>query len=162
MNDDQLPDLREFQSDLARHSEYLDPNNGFVSPEFVERFQRHLMRLKPLADRGNDHARYAMATVLLLKLIHDNDETRSSRIENDRIAMTELLGQCAKNGSAVAFDNLVTCGVGEICLTARQAASDYEQEHPPSREPSTHLPIYTTEWMAGALELWRARQASGS
>ncbi len=162
MNDDQSPEILEFWSDLGKHSEYLDPIGGFVSPEFVLRFHHHLERLQPLADNGNDHARYAIAVVFLLELIYDNDETRSRRIENDQIAMTELLCQCAENGLATAFDNLVTRGVGEIGRSARQAASDYEREHLPMRNISNDHPVYTTEWMAGAMGLWRARRCRGS
>lgn len=99
-----------------------------------------------------------MAMIFLLELLYDDDATRSSRIENDSILMTDQLSQCAENGLVSAFDNLVTCGVGEIGRSARDAAAAYEQDHPPHWDPSSELPVYINDWMAGAMKLWQERR----
>jgi hypothetical protein len=72
--------------------------------------------------------------------------------------MTSLLSQCAENGLVFAFDNLVTCGVGEVGQSARDTAAEYESTHPPFLDPSSDLPVYTNEWMAGAMKLWQTRK----
>lgn len=129
-----------------------------VSQETVTVFQRHIDRLAPIADAGNDLARYAIASIHLLELLYPDEQTRENRIEEDREKMTQLLFQCAENGMVIAFDNLVVCGTGKIGESARAAAKAYERDQKPDWEESVNLPVYTQAWMEGAMNLWNARR----
>lgn len=121
-------------------------------------FQRHLERLRPVADAGNDVAKHAMATIYLLELIYPDEATREERFPVDRATMTQLLCDCAENGMEAAFDNLVTSGTGEIGDSARAAAKEHELARKPDWHESSNLPLYSPEWMSGALNLWRSRR----
>ena len=121
-------------------------------------FQRHLDRLKPVAEAGNDFAKYAIATIYHLELIYPDDATREERSSEDRATMTQLLCECAENGMGAAFDNLVTSGTGEIGDSARVAAKDYERSQKPDWDESSNMPVYTPNWMKGAMNLWRTRR----
>lgn len=56
-----------------------------------------------------------------------------------------------------AFDNLITSGTGEIGDSARAAAKEYELARKPDWDEASNLPVYSPEWMSGALNLWRRR-----
>ncbi len=129
-----------------------------VSQETVTMFERHIDRLKPIADAGNDLARYAIASIYHLELIYPDERTRERRSAKDRETMTRLLCQCAENGLGAAFDNLVTSGTGEIGDSARAAAKDYERGQKPEWDDSSNMPVYTPNWMEGAMNLWRTRR----
>ena len=73
--------------------------------------------------------------------------------------MTRLLCLCAENGMGAAFDNLVTSGTGEVGDSARAAAKDYERDQRPEWDESSKEPIYTPNWMEGAMNVWRSRRA---
>jgi hypothetical protein len=130
-----------------------------VLSETAIKFRRHVEHLTPLADGGNDLARYAIASIHLLGLLYPDEETRASRIERDQAEMTRLLSQCAEGGMVAAFDNLVVLGTGEIGESARQAARDFERERKPDRDEASGMPVYTPAWMEGAMRLWQARRA---
>jgi hypothetical protein len=135
-----------------------DPSYEIVSAETAVRFGHHVERLTPLAEGGNDLARYAIATIHLLGLLYPDEETRASRIERDQAEMTRLLCQCAEGGMIAAFDNLVVSGTGEIGESARNAARDFEQERKPERDYDTGIPVYSPDWMKGAMALWQQRR----
>lgn len=121
-------------------------------------FQRHLDRLKPVAEAGDVFAKYAMASIYLLEFIYPDDDTREERSSKDRAKITQLLCECAENGMGAAFDNLVTSGTGEIGDSARAAAKDYEISQKPDWDQSSNMPVYTPNWMEGAMNLWRNRR----
>lgn len=150
-------ELLDYWADTDAWTMSHDPDDWPVSRETVSMFQRHLDRLKPVADAGNDFAKYAMASIYLLELIYPDDTTREERFAEDRMTMTRLLCQCAENGMGAAFDNLVTSGTGEIGDSARAAAKDYERDQKPQWDESCNMPLYTPDWMEGAMQLWRIR-----
>jgi hypothetical protein len=57
-----------------------------------------------------------------------------------------------------AFDNLITSGTGDIGVSARAAAKDYEISQKPDSDGSSNMPVYTPNWMEGAMNLWRTRR----
>ncbi len=151
-------ELLDYWADAEDWSRSHDPDDWPVSEEIAKMFEGHIDRLRPNADAGNDFARYAIASIYHLELIYPDDKTRQERFSEDRVTMTKLLCQCAENGLGVAFDNLVVSGVGEIGDFARAAARDYEREQKPEWDESTNVPVYSPEWMEGAMNLWRARR----
>ena len=128
-----------------------------ASKETVSRYKRHLEKLKPIADAGNDLAKYAIASIYHLELIYPDEATLEQRYSEDRATMTQLLFQCAENGMVIAFDNRVTSGVGEIADSARAAAREYDRIQKPDWDEPCNMPVYTPQWMEGAMNLWRTR-----
>ena len=153
-------ELLDYWQDMEAWGKSHDPSDATVSPGTADSFGRHVERLTPLADSGNDLARYAIASIHLVGLLYPDEETRASRIERDQAEMTLLLCQCAEGGMIVAFDNLVVLGTGEIGESARSAARDFEQERKPDRDEASGMPVYTPTWMEGAMKLWLARRAN--
>lgn len=152
-------ELLDYWKEMDSWGKNHDPSYGTVSAETAIKFARHVERLTPLADGGNDLARYAIATIHLLGLLYVDEETRTSRMERDQAEMTRLLCQCADSGMIAAFDNLVVAGTGEIGESARIAARDFERKRKPEWDYDTGMPVYTTGWMEGAMELWQERRA---
>ena len=148
-------ELLDYWADTEEWSRSHDPEDWPVSQETASLFQRHLDRLSPLADDGNDFARYAMASIYHLELLYPNEATREERSSEDRATMTRLLCRCAENGMGAAFDNLVTSGTGEIGDSARAAAKNYERDRNPEWDEPSELPVYSPNWMEGAMSLWR-------
>ncbi|MCB1079107.1 MAG: hypothetical protein KDM64_14900, partial [Verrucomicrobiae bacterium] len=132
-----------------------DPNDWPVSRETAALFRAHLDRLAPIADAGDGFAKYAMASIYHLELIYPDEPTREERWAEDRATMTRWLCECAENGMAEAFDNLVVSGTGEIGDSARAAAREYERIRKPEWDETARLPVYTPDWMEGALNHWR-------
>ena len=151
-------ELLDYWQEMDSWGKNHDPSYETVSAETAVRFGRHVERLTPLADGGNDLARYAIASIHHLGLLYPDEEVRTARIELDQAEMTRLLCQCAEGGMIAAFDNLVTSGTGEIGESARNAARDFEQERKPEWDYSSGIPIYTPDWMKGAMALWQSRR----
>ena len=151
-------ELLDYWADTEAWSKSHDPEDWPVSRDTASMFQRHLDRLKPVAEAGDDFAKHAMASIYLLELIYPDDATREERSSEDRATMTRLLCECAENGMGAAFDNLVTSGTGEIGASARAAAKDYEISRKPDWDESSNMPVYTPNWMEGAMNLWRTRR----
>ena len=152
--------LLDFWADQEAWIETPSPTDWPVSEETAELFLSHLNRLRPVAESGNDHARYAMASIYLLQLIYPDKVTREERFEHDQMTMTQLLCQCAENGMSAAFDNLVTSGIGEAGDSARYAANEYERIRKPEWSESDGMPIYTPNWMESAMKLWLAHRGA--
>jgi hypothetical protein len=151
-------ELLDYWADSEAWSKSHDPEDWPVSRDTASKFQRHLERLNPVATAGNDLAKYAMASIYLLELTYPDDATREKCSSQDRAKMTQLLCECAENGMGVAFDNLVTSGTGEIGDSARAAAKDYEISQKPDWDVPSNMPVYTPNWMEGAMNLWRNRR----
>lgn len=151
-------ELLNYWADIEAWTQTHDPFDWPVSLDSASMFQRHLERLAPVAEAGNNFARYAMASIYLLEVLYPDEQTREERLAEDRAKMTRLLCQCAENGLVAAFDNLVTSGTGEIGESAREAARDYERGQKPEWNEASDMPVYTPNWMEGAMNLWRARR----
>ncbi len=151
-------ELLDCWQDMDSWGKSQNPSAVTVSAETAIKFRRHVERLTPLADGGNDLARYAIASIHLLGLLYPDEETRASRIERDQAEMTRLLCQCAEGGMIAAFDNLVVLGTGEIGGSARTAARDFERGRKPDRDEASGMPVYTPDWMEGAMTLWLSRR----
>lgn len=95
-----------------------------------------------------------MASIYLVGLIYPDRETEIREGVADKLVMTSLLVSAARGGMTVAFDNLVVCGVGPAAEAARRATRRYEEKHQPEWCKEQDLPVYTGDWMAGAMELW--------
>ena len=147
-------ELLDFWADQEAWSKAHDPEEWPVSQEAAEIFSSHLVLLQPVAEGGNDYARYAMASIYLLELIYGDEVIREERFEQDQATMTQLLCQCAESGMSAAFDNLVTSGTGQIGDSARAAAKDYERDRKPEWDGSSAMPVYTPNWMEAAMRLW--------
>ena len=151
-------ELHDFWADWETWGKAHNPEDWPVSTDAAAMFERHLKCLQSVADSGDDNARYAISSIYLLNLIYSDVSTRAERYDRDRSTMTELLYQCARNGMVVAFDNLVTSGVGEMAKSARAAARDYETIQNPDWDELSGMPVYTPMWMESAMRLWRSRQ----
>lgn len=157
--DDHPQQLLDYWADVEVFRTTHDPEDWPVSEEIAETYKAHLISLKPLADSGNDLARYAIASIYLLGLAYSDEEAREKCEEEDHAKMTQLLCQCAENGMSVAFDNLVTSGTGEIGEHARAAAREFEESTKPDWDDQSRMPVYTPSWMEGATNLWRKKRS---
>ncbi|MFT5468648.1 MAG: hypothetical protein ACI8UO_003759 [Verrucomicrobiales bacterium] len=152
--------LQDFWADSDRfHEERPDPcfDEWSVSPNWCRCFRGHIEQLRPLSESGNDNAKYAIASIYLFGMIYPDEETEIERSPVDQLVMTELLASAAKNGMAIAFDNLATWGIGEVADVAREAIKEHEQENKADWSAEHELPVYTSQWMAGAMKLWQIR-----
>lgn len=151
-------ELLDYWADCEEWTKSHDPDDWPVSQEAVAMFQRHMDRLSPLAEDGNDFARYAIASIHHLELLYPDEATREARFSEDRAEMTRLLCQSAENGMEAAFDNLVTSGMGKVGDSARAAANEYELNRKPESDHPSDMPVYTPNWMEGAMDLWRSQR----
>lgn len=151
-------ELTDFWAYREAWSKSHEPEDWPVSQEAANMYRWHLDRLAPLAESGNILAKYAMASIYLLDLLYPDIATREKNIKEDSTTMTRLLCECAENGMVFAFDNLVTSGTGEIGDSARAAANDYEHIMKADWDEESNMPVYTPEWMEGAMKLWRKKR----
>ncbi len=155
----QTQELEDFWADIESLVQSTDSSLPFVSPETASVFQNHLEKLQPIADSENGHAKYAIASIYLLELLYTDEIVRESRFANDCKLMTELLAECAQSGMTAAFDSLSVVGTGKLGSSARKAVESYECIQKPDWDDVAQLPIYSEDWMAGAMKLWTSGMA---
>ena len=153
--------LKDYWTDLEKWLEDRpDPHSDewHVSEKWAEQFQRHLENLRPLATEGNLEAQHAMASIYLVGMLYPDEETELERRVADRKSMTALLVSAARGGLVGAFDNLVTSGVGDDAEEARRACKEYKKQRKPVWSEQDEMPVYTPEWMSGAMKIWQGFQ----
>ena len=149
--------LLDYWADFEAWGKSRDPSEGPVSQETATRFRNHIKCLEPLTPQSN-FAKYAIASIYLVELIYSNEESKRATVASDRNRMTQLLCECAEDGMVTAFDNLVTSGIGIDAEAARKATKDHERIHPPATDPQLGLPVYSPDWMSGAMKLWQIQR----
>jgi hypothetical protein len=99
-----------------------------ISEEWAAKFRMHLQTLMPLAERGNVWAQYGVASICMLGCRYTSNEEQMANCEHDLAEMTRWLVRAARQGCAIALDNLISAGYGAEAERVRSICHEIEAE----------------------------------
>jgi len=126
---DETAEIIAFRDDLSLAGPVNDQaGNWLITEEWVTRFQQHLRTLTPLAERGNVWAQYGVASIYMLGCCYRTSEEHMENVEHDLTEMTKWLVRAARQGCAIALDNLIAGGYGPEAERVRSICREVEEE----------------------------------
>lgn len=115
-------------------------------PDASEFSQLHDLLL-PLAEAGDMHAQYALATIYWLGLRCQSEEQYFEEYQALLEKATFWWVAAASQGHWVALDNLLTCGVGKEAGRVTSLRYQFEKTHPRLVDRSDDMPLYGPDFM---------------
>ncbi len=126
---DKTAEIIAFWNDLSLAGPVNDPaGNWLITEEWVTKFQQHLQTLTPLAERGNVWAQYGVASIYMLGGCYRTSEEQMANVQHDLTEMTNWLVRAARQGCAIALDNLISGGYGPEAVRVRSIYQEVEEE----------------------------------
>lgn len=127
-NSDETIETKAFWSDIDLLGPVSNSEDWHVTDEWATKFQLHLERLLPLAERGNVLAQYAVAAIYMLGCRYSTSEEHLANSEHDLVEMTKWLVRAARQGYLVAVDNLISAGYGSEAERVRSIYREIQEE----------------------------------